>query len=212
MLYVLSLHCYYIVLHRVFITSLPNHYRIAPSPMSPICSALFCSVLFCSITLLISSCRYQRHIRAFKGWVALSSPTNKTTNGVWYVHVQIQLSYLLQAIELPPIFSSQKSSKIVSKLKRTNSQPYLQTLNVRTNTNSTTSSSMLDLFGSSNTTSFTSSIPSTPYDMLSHSRSHSTFPTLSDSLFGVQSNTTTLSREKEKQKDASKDKAFDKTK
>ena len=202
-----SVFFYFIVFHRHFsqFPTLPSHYHITFSFNSP--THLY-SVLLCTSLFLFSSF-YQ--CRSFKGWLALSSPSNKTTNGVWYVHVQVQLSYLLQAIELPPIFSSQKPSEIVSKLKRTNSQPYLQTLNVRTNTN-TTSNSMLDLFGSSNTTSFTSSIPSTPYDVLSHSRSQSSFPTLSDSLFGVQSNNGTPSRERERQKDANKDKNADKSK
>ena len=142
--------------------------------------------------------------RPFRDWLPLSSPNNKGTGGVWFVHVQIKLSYLLQAIELPPTVCPPKPTQIKSKLKKTNSHqsfksPHVRLQEVRT----TTSNSMLDLFGPSSTTSFSSSISSSPYDVLKHSRSNLNFPTMTSTLFG---NDGSENKNKSKDKDKDKDK------
>ena len=122
------------------------------------------------------------HARPLREWYSLTPLPGKPAGGVWFVQLQVQLTYLLQAIELPPVFSPLKPVKGFSKLKRAVTQPAVTAtyspLNGRTNN----SSSMLDLFGPTSTTSFSSSIPQ--YDVLSHSRSQISFPTISDSLFG----------------------------
>jgi hypothetical protein len=132
-----------------------------------------------------------QHVRPLREWYSLTPPPGKPAGGVWFVQAQVHLSYLLQAIELPPVFSPLKPVKGFSKLKRAVTQPAVTAtyspLNGRTNN----SSSMLDLFGPTSTTSFSSSIPQ--YDVLSHSRSQLNFPTISDSLFGP-----TTSKPKEK--------------
>ena len=62
---------------------------------------------------------------------------------------------------------------------------------------------MLDLFGPSSTTSFSSSISSSPYDVLKHSKSNLNFPTMTSTLFGGDQNE---SKNKSKDKDKEKDK------
>lgn len=120
------------------------------------------------------------------------------------MHVQIKLSYLLQAIELPPTLSPPKSTIGLSKLKKTNSHQSFKTPNVRLQeVRTTTSNSMLDLFGPSSTTSFSSSISSSPYDVLKHSKSNLNFPTMTSTLFGGDQNE---SKNKSKDKDKEKDK------
>ena len=63
---------------------------------------------------------------------------------------------------------------------------------------------MLDLFGPSSTTSFSSSISSSPYDVLKHSRSNLNFPTMTATLFGRDQNEI-KNKSKDKEKDKDKD-------
>ena len=181
------------LLHNHTLSLFPSHtYTLFVFSLSPICS------LFFPLTLkhtLFSSLPLSH--RPFNDWLPLASPPGRVSSGVWFVHVQIKLSYLLQAIELPPVIAS-SLPVAVSKLRRTNSQPYLQTqVGFHNNHNQINSASMLDLFGPSSSTAFSSSLP-TP-KIIPHSQSTLNFPlNLSESFFGI--NSTSASSKKEKDK------------
>ena len=115
------------------------------------------------------------------------------------MHVQIKLSYLLQAIELPPVVASTKMEEI-SKLRYSSKQQMSsqnqnqnQLCNNQTIHNST---SMLDLFGPSSTTSFSSSFSNQSKNIF-HSQSTSNFSSnISDSFFGLTNSTLSPKNEK----------------
>ena len=170
----------------------PSHTNTLSFPLSP--SHTTTHSLFSPLTQTHSL--FLSH-RPFNDWLPLASPPGRASSGVWFVHVQIKLSYLLQAIELPPVIAS-SLPVAVSKLRRTNSQPYLQTqVGFHNNHNQINSASMLDLFGPSSSTAFSSSLP-TP-KIIPHSQSTLNFPlNLSESFFGI--NSTSASSKKEKDK------------